>query len=216
MAIKEIAVYSVSLVELAKTLDKKLVSLMKELKVLSFLPECTHQYAAMQGMWLISNCPPDKQIFRDRDWNLFVYAKDEPEVAAILSRDLKQAEKQAEKIAAAEKKDEKIRSGFDPAFLKAWMDRVSSDEFECPVHKHDIEDMHTDGEYEMTILDAVLGELEEIEHPSKPKKLSRQQVTLLVQDALGVMKFGWYRGDLTGRLSRRIKESSASDGMSFE
>lgn len=218
-ATMEMPEYSRCLTELAPTLDKKLQGFLREVKTLAYssLPDSkyTLDHVAMQGMWLMCNCPVGKRVFRDRDWHLFVYAKTEDEVAALVSADLEQAKKQAAKAAAAEQRDEKIRSGFDADFLKAWKDRVSSDEFKCPVGKHEIEDMHTDAEYEMTILDAVLSELEEIEHPAKPKKLTRQQVTLLVRDALPAMKFGWYRGDLIGRLDRRIKESSAAEGMQF-
>lgn len=212
----EMPEYSGCLTELVPTLDKELQPYLVEIKTLTkaLKPEYVHINAVTQGMQLMADCPTGKRVFRDRGWNLFVYARTWDEVEAIVNADLDQARKRVVKVAAAEKKDEQTRSTLNPAFLKAWTDLAA--ELVCPVDKHDIEDMHTDVEYEMTVLDAVLSELEEIEHPAKPKKLTRRELTLLVQDALGVMKFGWYRGDLRGNLNRRIKESSAADGMSFE
>ncbi len=89
----EMPEYSGCLTELAPTLDKELQPYLVEIKTLTqaLKPEYVHINATTQGMQLMANCPVGKQVFRDRDWNLFVYARTRDEVEAVMNADLDQA-----------------------------------------------------------------------------------------------------------------------------
>lgn len=104
----------------------------------------------------------------------------------------------------------KATAALNKDMLAAWTAYMGSDDRtdESPVGKHDIEEMRTDGEYEAVILEWVLGKWADFEHAGKPAECDYETTVAVCRAALNVMPFGWYRGDLIGRVRRRVREQT--------
>ena len=114
---------------------------------------------------------------------------------------------------APTKKELAALAKLDPAMLEAWAAYCKDSERsvearEYGLSKHDIEDMHTDAEYETGVVDFVLSKWENWKHDAKPKEdLDYETACAIVRHGLETLPFGWYRGDLHSRVRLRVKAS---------